>query len=57
MKQEEEKSAREEEFVCNGCLKEIRGNWKDKIIGLCQSCQDKFDKEIKRGRENERTRT
>ena len=38
----------EEEFICNGCLQEIRGNWKDKIIGLCQSCQDKFDKEIKR---------
>jgi len=31
---------------CNSCLQEIEGSNADAIIGLCQSCQDKFDELI-----------
>ncbi len=34
-----------EEFKCSSCLKEVREDSINKVIGTCQSCQDKFDRE------------
>ena len=33
-------------FKCNFCLKEVSGTIEDKIMGLCQTCQDRCDKHI-----------